>query len=71
MMKDVRPCVDEATAMSHDTTAVATRTSRWMAAMRRLFGRHGTREAYRPERHYMRGPGPKSRDKTRDRTSTS
>ena len=27
----------------------------------RIFGQYPARARYRPERHYMRGPGPKSR----------
>jgi len=31
------------------------------AALQSLLKHLGTSEKYRPERHYMRGPGPKSR----------
>ncbi|MGB3272649.1 MAG: hypothetical protein WBA66_07110 [Xanthobacteraceae bacterium] len=40
------------------------RTSTWAAVGRRLVGR--MLSSYRPERHYMRGPGPACAAKRRD-----
>jgi len=31
------------------------------ALLRTIFQRAGAKDKYRPERHYMRGPGPKSK----------
>ncbi|RKE69862.1 hypothetical protein DFP91_4306 [Pseudorhodoplanes sinuspersici] len=39
------------------------RFSMALRALLREFSRH-RRNRYHPERHYMRGPGPKSRSKT-------
>ena len=33
------------------------------ALIQKIFRSFGAAEKYRPERHYMRGPGPKSRER--------
>lgn len=38
-------------------------SSTFAALLLTLFGLRRRAPAYRPERHYMRGPGPKSREK--------
>lgn len=45
------------------------RITRIYLALRRILGSASwsRRRGYRPEKHYMRGPGPKSRDRHSDR----
>ena len=43
--------------VSHAVARLSTVANSWRKLIQRLHGR------YRPERHYMRGPGPKWREK--------
>lgn len=53
---------DFAAQLKHATNAMAKRAKNFLRGLVRLSGLGGLK-AYRPEAHYMRGPGPKWHEK--------
>ena len=56
---------------SHSASQCTGRIARFYLALRRVLksANWARRRGYRPEKHYMRGPGPKSRARHRERGS--
>jgi len=68
-MENNFPKPQKAAMASYSVSQCTGRITRIYLALRRVLrsANWSRRRGYRPEKHYMRGPGPKSRDRHRDR----